>query len=279
MGGGVSTELPPEFQTLSEEEKANLQLEYDALIAEGKQQTEAIDTLKQKKLTSSTDSAVASATSEQPPPPEAAAATTTEASTQSVKEILLTDLPMAVDQAIADGLTPLVIDRSEDNKVDTFYTYRSAIMLDGKKMGLDKSMRNIAVPEIMEGARAKLVAAIKHGYPLVIALSKSVTDFATTFTDEACGDKLDNEDGKQAYFPVSIFKKAGKEMISQANLDLLFKEEDKEHGVAFCRSEENFYVCLTSQFDPADFEEYLFGNDYGLPKPKNMYQFIVIKPE
>jgi hypothetical protein len=34
-------------------------------------------------------------------------------------------------------------------------------------------------------ARKKLVNAIKYGYPVVIAMTTSVTDFATTFNDSS----------------------------------------------------------------------------------------------
>jgi len=48
-------------------------------------------------------------------------------------------------------------------------------------------------------------------------------------------------------------------------------------GVAFCRNPDTFNVILTSRFAEEDFEEYLFGNEYGLPKPKEAYSFILIE--
>jgi hypothetical protein len=45
------------------------------------------------------------------------------------------------------------------------------------------------------------------------------------------------------------------------------------------RNPDGFHVCLTTSFTVEDFEEYLFSNDWGLPKPKDMYQFISIKQE
>jgi hypothetical protein len=66
------------------------------------------------------------------------------------KYIPLTELLTACEEAIAAVKTPLVVDRSEADNVNTFYNYRSAMMIDGKKMGLDKSMKKIPVPVIME---------------------------------------------------------------------------------------------------------------------------------
>jgi hypothetical protein len=193
-----------------------------------------------------------------------------------VKTIPLTGVMEAVESAVRSGLTPLIVDRSADAKVDTFFSYRSAIMLDGKKLGLDRSLRGVSVPDIMEGARAKLVSAIKLGFPLVVSMQTSITDFMTTFTDEAMADA--ERGGHQLFFPAMAFRNAGKGLLQQDIMDRLFKNEEKESGgFALCRSEKDFHVILTTQFSPEDFEEYLFGNDYGLVKPPEMYQFIVIE--
>lgn len=263
MGGGSS--VSGEFSGLSPEQQKKLRLKFNELIAEGKSEEEAILWLKQ------------------------AAATTAPEAVMAVSGIItveLIDLMSTIELSINNGKTPLIIDNSEDNKVDTFFRYRSTVIIDGKKMGLDKTMRKTPVADIMEDARSKLVAALKLGTPVVVALTKSVTDFATTFSDEACyraEDKqgLDFQGGKQAFFPLSVFQNAGRGLIKEEMLNALFTEEDKNdsHGVAICRDEKTFHVVVTSQFSPEDFEEYLFGNEWGLPKPKSWYQFIVIKPE
>eukprot|EP01041_Mallomonas_annulata_P000892 gene892-1728_t len=176
--------------------------------------------------------------------------------------------------------TPLIVDNSEGDSVNTYYSYRNAILLDGKKMGLDKSLKKIPITEIMEEARKKLVAAIKLGVPLVIAMTASVTDFAQTFTDEAACNLLENpldlENNTKMYFPLDVFKNAGNGLLADEKMDKLFRNNEKDHGVAVSRNAAGFHIILTSRFDPEDFEEYLFGNDYGLPKPKEQYQIIII---
>ena len=173
--------------------------------------------------------------------------------------IPLVDLVKTIELAVSKGKTPLVIDSSEEDKVNTFYTYQSVVMLDGKKMGLDKSLRKIPVQDIMEDARAKLVQALKLGQPLVIALTKSVTDFAQTFIDEAASANgtLNMSQGK--YFPLEVFKNAGRGLVSQEYLDALFRNHEKDQGFAVSRSPETFRVIITSQFLTEDFDEYLFG--------------------
>jgi len=278
MGAGGSV---PEFVVLDADHKAKFELKFKELISEGKSEEEAISILK-----TSTDSATVGA-GEGGVGAGADADADADADASPAITIPLTELKVVMDQAIKNGKTPLIVDNSEDDKTNTFFSYQSAIIIDGKKMGLDKTMRNTPIAEIMEGARAKLVSGLKLGYPVVIALTKSVTDFATTFSDEACQqaeDKqgLDFQDGKQSYFPLStVFQNAGKGLVKQDMLDALFTEEDRKdtHGHAICRDENSFHVVVTSQFSPEDFEEYLFGNAWGLPKPKDWYQFIIIKSD
>ena len=203
-------------------------------------------------------------------------------SSVSVKKIKLTDLVETVKTAIDDNLTPLIVDPSEDHKVDTFYSYGDAVLLDGKKMSLDQSMRKIPVPELMEEARQKLVNCLKYGKILVVACTKSVTDFATTFNDEAAeGSGLDLQKRTLAYFPKEVFTRGGKGLLEQEKIDSLFRDEDTKDqaGCAVSRNPDGFFTVITSSFQFEDYEEYLFGNDWGLPKPISQYQVILISEE
>lgn len=258
MGSGVSASLNERLEQLNEEQQNELKSKYNDLLSTGKTNEEAIALL------------------------EAAEAE----SKQEIKFIKLTDLMEAVQAAVADNKTPVVIDCSADSKVDTFYSYRSVIVLDGKKMGIQKSIEKLPVCQIMEESRQKLVAAIKAGCPLVISMQRSVTDFAETFTDEAqvkAGntESIDfgGDTGSKAkkYLPAEMFHKAGKSLLAEDCLNALFRDQEKEAGIAFCRNPDEFHVILTTSFDPADAEGYLLEQEWGLPKPSSMYQFIAIE--
>ena len=54
----------------------------------------------------------------------------------------------------------------------------------------------------------------------------------------------------------------------------MFRNDDLEAGLALPR--DGFRVAVSTRFQEADFEGYLFGNKYGLPKPTDMYQAIVV---
>jgi hypothetical protein len=222
MGAAASIE---EFQNLENEIKQELHKKFDELIKEGKTEEEAIAILnKLNKKVDATETTVDETTTSV----VLNSHTTTLANIQT---ILLTELIETIKTAVDNGKTPLIIDPSEDSKVDTFFSYSGRMILDAKKLSLDKSMRKVPVQDLMDEARKKLVSSLKQGVPLIIAMTKSVTDFATTFTDEACVTngltELDFEDGKRKYFPIEIFNKAGKNLLSEENLNSFFKEEDK----------------------------------------------------
>ena len=145
MGSGVSVPIPPEFTGLSEEKQQELTAEFLALKGEGKEEQEALQII----------------ISRQQKPP--------------VKQILLTELLDTINDIVSRGKTPLIVDDSEDDKVNTFFRYRTVQLIDGKKMGLDKSMKNIPVPTIMEEARVRLVAALKYGDLPIFSLTNALS--------------------------------------------------------------------------------------------------------
>ena len=78
----------------------------------------------------------------QPPAPE------------GVTRFKLTDLPKCIKEAVAQGKTPLILDASDGNKVDTFFNYaKGGRVLDAKGMALAHSMQGKAVDECLEDAR------------------------------------------------------------------------------------------------------------------------------
>ena len=236
----------PGYNEMTEEDKAKYTAKFEALIAEGSTDEEAIAVLQQPQLL--------------------------------VKVIKVEELMIEIELAVAEGKTPLVVDSSESDIVNKFFTYQTVALLDGKKMGLDKSMKKIPVPDIMEEARSKLVFAIKTGIPFVIAMTKSVTDFVETFNDTIA--KENHElGGEGAFLPIEMFDKAGKTLLADEKMEALFREKDREDiaGVAVSKNPDGFYVVLTTQFTEEDYEDYLFGNNWGLPKPKDKYKALLVR--
>lgn len=294
MGAGAST-LPDKFNTLSADEKESYNKKFEALKSEGLSEEEAIASIIKESVaddavvTEENKEVIKTKQEKEGPPKETPKEVEEEAESVpavTMRHILLTDLMEAIDESIKNKKTPIIIDNSEDDKVNTFFNYRSAILIDGKKMGLDKSMKKIPVSEIMEDARKKVVNALKFGQTLVFALTKSVTDFYSTFNDKSAIENhgLTLDEGKIC-LPLEIFQEAGKKCIESEFLNSIFREDELEQGVAFCRDPEKFRIIVTSAFAPEDCVEYLFGDGYGLARPDagkkldEQYDFICIKPE
>ena len=135
------------LEKATEEQKAEITAEIEKLKADGVAEEEIEKTLKEK-YAEILAAAEATPTAEAPvasdgAPTEDAGATAPAAAGGGLetKTIPLADLQAEIDAAVVAGKTPLVIDNSEDNKVDTFFMYGSSVIIDGKKMGLDKTMK------------------------------------------------------------------------------------------------------------------------------------------
>jgi len=286
MGSGNSITLPSEYESLSEGEKASFNKKFEALVAGGSTPDAAMARLYKETL-----ELIAALDPAKNPGRDVEGAIhklkEMKASEDAGKfacapggkiEVLLTEMPQAVDAAVAAGLTPLVVDQKGNH--DTFYSYNS-VMIDSKKMGLDRSLKKVPLKDLMEEARQKLVGALRYGNIVVIAMTKAVTDFNGVFTDDSeeaqkAENEIDFNDGKM-YFPRAALERAGRDLVQDKYLEGLYRDEDRESKMAICRDPDAFRVIITSMFEPADFEEFLFGNDWGLPKPLTNYAFIVIK--
>ena len=138
------------LEKATEEQRAEITAEIEKLKADGVAEEEIEKTLKEKY-------AEILAAAEAPPSTEVEAAPVVDTPSTDVeaaapaatgggletKTIPLTDLQKEIDAAVAAGKTPLVVDNSEEDKVTTFLMYGSGPVVDGKKMGLDKTMQVI----------------------------------------------------------------------------------------------------------------------------------------
>lgn len=145
----------------------------------------------------------------------------------------LTSLESNLESAFQTGLTPLIVDSSDDDKVCTFFSYQpDAIILEAKSMVLEGT--KLPLVNILEKARRTLVNAMKHGKLLVIRLGTAAPDFMHTFNDESIS--KDSAD-KNRYFPLEVFQQGGKLLHDDCWIEKLFREEDmKPHrNFAICR--------------------------------------------
>ena len=184
----------------------------------------------------------------------------------AAKSVPLTELPAAIEEAQAAGFTPLVVDRSADHAVDTFFSY-SATILDAKKMQLDVSVQKMEMAEVMERCRKQLLSCLRQNKQLVVACQGCAPNFVGQFDDAKCGLDLSgkaNESQKgegKSFLPTELlFENGGKGLLAEAAWEKLFREEDVKDagGMAFVDPESKFSVVVTTQFNYEDLDDFLF---------------------
>jgi hypothetical protein len=97
----------------------------------------------------------------------------------------------AIHHANGMGKTALLLDSNKTHPVDSFFSYRQAITVEAKKLAMER-FNGTLTSELREGLRAKLVQAMTLGYPLIICMTNSATNFtgdrgfcgAETFPEE-----------------------------------------------------------------------------------------------
>ena len=102
------------------------------------------------------------------------------------QDVIMTDfldVDDAIQEAFLTGRTPLILDTSPDDKLSTYLSYQpNVVLLEARKMIVDSSKLPLLV--VMDHARSRLVAAMKHGKTLVVRMGTSAPDFKATFNDD-----------------------------------------------------------------------------------------------
>lgn len=189
---------------------------------------------------------------------------------EGVTRFSLLDLPAVVKAAVESGKTPLILDPSEDGKVDTFYTYgKGARLLDAKALSLKHTMAKKPVDECLEEARKQVVSAMKQGLGLVVACQQAAVDFSGKFAAPAT-------------FPLALFDGAGKGFVTELDSGLadnpatkaLFRDEDTADSAGLVMCATDFHVVVTSRFLSDDYDEYLFAS--GLFPAKDKFAVLEV---
>lgn len=194
---------------------------------------------------------------------------------EGVERFALTELPAKLEAAEKAGLTPLILDKSPDHKVDTYFNYgKGAVVMDCKAMGLKVSMEKKPVDEVLETSRKQLIAIMKSGSRLVMSMQQGACDFVGQFNGDTT-------------LPLGLFSKAGADYVTEKEGEsefgaglkdvpataALFREEDtaESAGIGVCKL--GFTVCVTSWFSSEDIDEFLFKGTFGLP-PREQFKVL-----
>eukprot|EP01031_Cornospumella_fuschlensis_P029677 gene29677-35822_t len=160
--------------------------------------------------------------------------------------------------------TPIILDRSEDHKVATFFSYQLDVVLLHLNQFLPAhasvSTKNLSMEMKMENCRKLLVNAMKYGKTLVINFDSFVVNLQNLTQKIPIDIDLSNENNKACYeFPDEVVFNAGKRLISDYYTALLFRQEDMFPHKNFAYSNTNFRTCVLSQFTVYELYSYLFN--------------------
>lgn len=102
-----------------------------------------------------------------------------------VWSVPLIDLVAAMEEAFTKGKTPLLIDSTEGHKVEMFFTYGGAFVIDCKRMIQDQA-RGVDVQSLLSQTRDSFADAncFKSGQVVVFRLSNTACDIKGTFSNE-----------------------------------------------------------------------------------------------
>ena len=174
------------------------------------------------------------------------------------------------------GKTPLIIDRSEEKIIDTFFSVddkdAASVIISAKKMVVERSKDKKPVPEILEAARLKLVSSMKNGSRFVIMCENAAPDFEGCFNDSTEGVLSEAERETLAVFPKQLFQAGGKTIAGGGWPDKIYRADQKDAEGTIANVNEKFRVVITTRFAPESFEKFLLNEvGHGLPKPKSWY--------
>jgi hypothetical protein len=158
----------------------------------------------------------------------------------------LRDLPGAVDRAVEDKKTPLILDPSEDGKVKTFFDYKYRLA-DASPLALPFAKSGLKRSDAVESYRKTLVGALKAGTTFALYLGELTQD-DVNWKKKLC---------KKDCFPSETMVEAGRKLFSppyEPRYRLIFREEDLEEGEIVLKNEENFRTVVISALKPKDYE-------------------------
>ncbi len=179
-----------------------------------------------------------------------------------------TGLESAISHAVrgTPPRVPLILDPSDSHPVDTYYAFRSALVLEAKKIVVDGFQGVRSSENIMEDNRKALINAMKYGQTLYIRMANGATDFLDRYTspthfpvdvfDQAAVAEIQTVHTETMIDPATGDKRPGDSLWGTAHpFAAALREEDCEHGMFFARR--GFEVVVCSHFTAEDYAEFL----------------------
>merc|ERR1711988_48349 len=185
-----------------------------------------------------------------------------------VWRITMTEMPKAMRKAEEEMRTPLLLDATPHHAVDTFWSYRSAQIIEGKKLVL-QGRDAPGLADVMEESRARLILAMAHGYTLYLRMTNCAADVIGKYDVADClPAAVWNQDVVQQALEEDVME------LPDHPLKSVVRDADcREHGApAMFFVHKDFRVVVCSHLSVEDYEEFLVS---ALPLDK--MQVIVVE--
>mmetsp|Transcript_24695 Transcript_24695/g.32234 ORF Transcript_24695/g.32234 Transcript_24695/m.32234 type:complete len:241 (+) Transcript_24695:131-853(+) len=166
------------------------------------------------------------------------------------QDIALSDLPAKIEETIASGKWPLILDSNENSPAISFLTYQQMLCVEAKKAVAEVSIKKIkTVEEMREEWRQNLSKCLIHknkvgstpGFTFWLHMANS----AVSFKEQYCT-------GDDGDFPLVMFD--CEEMKKEEVKKKFIKEGEMEPGDILGNE---FKMIITSQFQVEDYKEFL----------------------
>ena len=148
-----------------------------------------------------------------------------------------------IDDIIAAGETPLILDPHNEQAVRTFFQYKGRLA-DISSMTVPFAKSGMKLTDHAERCRATLVGAIKSGSTFALYLGDLTQEHA----------ELKKKFFKREVFPAEIFQKGGLKLLDtyqgKPRFESIFREEDLEQGQAIAR--EGYRAVIITTLSPGE---------------------------
>jgi len=171
-----------------------------------------------------------------------------------VWQISIKDVLEAINEAHKKGKTALILDNTPNQRVETFFAYRGAFIIECKKLIVDKA-KGAKVEDLLSEERDRFWSGkcFKYGQTVVFRLANTACDLKGTFNS--------------GIFPTlamldrtEVAKVLGAENANNAKSSPFIKmarTSDEEMELTCSGINEQFAVVVISQFTEEDYEEFL----------------------
>lgn len=174
-----------------------------------------------------------------------------------VWQINVKDIPDAMREARKKGKTPLILDNTEGQRVEVYFTYSDAYIIECKKMIMDKGAKHMSVDDILEEERARFFRGkcFLMGKVVCFRLGNSACNFKGMFNGEVFPTLalFDRAQVDNCLGPVDLHD----DRVEKSPLFKMATDKEDILELSSMGIHDKFEVVVITQFEEDSYEEFL----------------------